>query len=178
MLNRTSLYISIIFRVSFSEALWQNSESPCSEEMHSEVAGCSPIFLFCKLYSSVFSPSDFILFYFLFFCWRIYSFIFPFIFISWRLITLRYCSGFCHTLTWISHGFTCVPHPDPRSRLPLHPIPLEWNIYKIKQSRCTCANNTGNFRSHPKSTHKTHMRRLVIDSLSENSFPSFISIIR
>ena len=27
---------------------------------------------------------------------------FPFIFISWRLITLKYCSGFCHTLTWIS----------------------------------------------------------------------------
>ena len=34
------------------------------------------------------------------------------------------CSGFCHTLTWISHGSTCVPHPDPPSRLPLHPIPL------------------------------------------------------
>ena len=38
--------------------------------------------------------------------------------------TLQYCSGFCHTLTWISHGFTCVPHPDPPSYLPLHPIPL------------------------------------------------------
>ena len=24
---------------------------------------------------------------------------FPFIFISWRPITLQYCSGFCHTLT-------------------------------------------------------------------------------
>ena len=24
---------------------------------------------------------------------------FTFIFISWRLITLQYCSGFCHTLT-------------------------------------------------------------------------------
>ena len=32
----------------------------------------------------------------------------PFIFIIWRLITLHYCSGFCHTLTWISHGFTCT----------------------------------------------------------------------
>ena len=51
-------------------------------------------------------------------------FYFSFIFISWRLITLQYYSGFCHTLTWISHGFTCVPHPDPPSRLPLHPIPL------------------------------------------------------
>ena len=45
-------------------------------------------------------------------------------FTSWRLITLQYCSGFCHTLTWISHGFTCIPHPDPPSHLPLHPIPL------------------------------------------------------
>ena len=53
----------------------------------------------------------------------IFSF-FPFIFISWRLITLQYCSGFCHTLTWISHGFTCVPHPAPPFCLPPHPIPL------------------------------------------------------
>ena len=49
---------------------------------------------------------------------------FSFIFISWRLITLQYCNGFCHTLTWISHGFTCVPHPDPPSHLPPYPIPL------------------------------------------------------
>ena len=49
------------------------------------------------------------------------KFFFPFIFISWRLITLQYCSGFCHTLTWISHGFTCIPHPNPPSRSPLPP---------------------------------------------------------
>ena len=42
-------------------------------------------------------------------------FFFPFIFISWRLITSQHCSGFCHTLTWISHGVTCIPHPDPPS---------------------------------------------------------------
>ena len=30
-------------------------------------------------------------------------FFFFFFFISWRLITLQYCSGFCHTLKWISH---------------------------------------------------------------------------
>ena len=34
------------------------------------------------------------------------------------------CSEFCHTLKWISHGFTCVPHPDSPSHLPLHPLPL------------------------------------------------------
>ena len=31
---------------------------------------------------------------------------------------------FCHTLTWIHHGCTRVPHPEPPSRLPLYPIPL------------------------------------------------------
>ena len=30
---------------------------------------------------------------------KFFVFFFPFIFISWRLITLQYCSGFCHTLT-------------------------------------------------------------------------------
>ena len=33
------------------------------------------------------------------------------------------CGGFCHTLTWIHHGCTCVPQPDPPSHLPPHPIP-------------------------------------------------------
>ena len=48
---------------------------------------------------------------------------FPFIFISWRLITLQYCSGFCHTLTWISYGFTCIPHTDPLLPPPSPPNP-------------------------------------------------------
>ena len=26
------------------------------------------------------------------------------IYFNWRLITFHYCSGFCHTLTWVSHG--------------------------------------------------------------------------
>ena len=42
---------------------------------------------------------------------------------NWRLITLQYCSGFCHTLTWISHGYICIPHPEPPSHTPPHPIP-------------------------------------------------------
>ena len=49
--------------------------------------------------------------------WKLYAqvfYLFFFIyFFSWRLITLQYFNGFCHTLTWISHGFTCTPHPDP-----------------------------------------------------------------
>ena len=47
------------------------------------------------------------------------------ILVFWMLsFTLQYCSGFCHTLTRISHGCTCVPHPEPPSQLPPHPIPL------------------------------------------------------
>ena len=37
---------------------------------------------------------------------------------------IYFCTGFCPTLKWNSHGFTCVPHPDPPSHLALHPIPL------------------------------------------------------
>ena len=40
-----------------------------------------------------------------------------------ELFTLQYCSGFCHTLTWISHRYTCVPHPEPPAHLPPNLIP-------------------------------------------------------
>ena len=46
-----------------------------------------------------------------------------FIYFNWRLISLQYCSGFWHTLTWISHGCICVPHPENPSHLPSHTIP-------------------------------------------------------
>ena len=61
---------------------------------------------------------------------KYFDIFFSFIFISWRLITLQYCSGFCHTLTWISHGFTCIPHPDPPSHLPLL-LTLKLKMYFI-----------------------------------------------
>ena len=65
-------------------------------------------------------------FFFCLFVWFFFFFtlFFSLTYISWSLITLQYCSGFCHTLTWISHGFTCVPHPEPPSHLPPHLIPL------------------------------------------------------
>ena len=60
---------------------------------------------------------------------RLYSFFkaafsFSFLIFYKVFFLFFYCSGFCHTLKWISHGFTCVPHPDPPSHLPLHPVPL------------------------------------------------------
>ena len=69
-----------------------------------------------------------ILFHHFYFIYRAPSsfslFFFSFILISWRLITLQHCSGSCHTFTWISYGFSCVPHPELPFHLPLHPIPL------------------------------------------------------
>ena len=68
-----------------------------------------------------FTPFDL---FFIFLVMSLLFIFFPFTFISWRIITLQYCSGFCHILTWISHRFTCIPHPDPPSHLTLHPVPL------------------------------------------------------
>ena len=64
------------------------------------------------------------LFYFILFSGLNFIFFIFYFFISCRLITLQYCSGFCHTLTRIIYGFTCIPHPDPPSHLPLRWIPL------------------------------------------------------
>ena len=42
-----------------------------------------------------------------------FSFFFSFIYLLYFTILYR----FCHTLTWICHGCTCVPHAEPRSHL-------------------------------------------------------------
>ena len=47
--------------------------------------------------------------------------IYLFIYFNCRLITLQYCSGFCHTITWISHGCTCVPILKPPPTPQGHP---------------------------------------------------------
>ena len=82
---------------------------------HSRISGSrwviTPLWLSGSFRSILYSSSSFILF-------------FKFIYFSWGLIILQYCSGFCHTLIWISHGFTCVPHPEPPSHFPPHPTPL------------------------------------------------------
>ena len=47
------------------------------------------------------------------------------IYFNWRIITLQYCGGFCHTLTWIGHRYTCllILNPPP-TFLPTHPSGL------------------------------------------------------
>ena len=53
------------------------------------------------------------------------------IYFNWRLIILQYWGGFCHTLTWIGHGCSYVPHPEAPSRLPPHPIPLVVPVHPL-----------------------------------------------
>ena len=78
------------------------------------------LIIHCFLYFD----SSFLIYFFSFkilFIFENLFYYFKFIYFNWRLIALQYCSGFCHTLTWISHGFTCVPHPEHPSHL--LPIP-------------------------------------------------------
>ena len=81
--------------------------------LHLPVHGCHH-FLFFFFFN--FFNFFLVLFYFILF--------YLFFLISWRLITPQHCSGSCHTLTWTSLGYTCIPHPDPPSHLPLQPIAL------------------------------------------------------
>ena len=55
-------------------------------------------------------------------CWWLGSSFFFFSFIYLFYFTILY--WFCHTLTWICNGCTCVPHPEPLSHLPPLPILL------------------------------------------------------
>ena len=54
-------------------------------------------------------------------------------FFNWRIISLQYCIGFCHTSTWISHRYTYVPSiwnlpPTSHSILPLW---FSWTILLV-----------------------------------------------
>ena len=55
------------------------------------------------------------------------------IYFNWRIIALQYCDFFCHTLTWISRGYTCVhppailkPSPTPLPTISLCVVPEPW----------------------------------------------------
>ena len=82
--------------------------------------GCTREFLYFlpfKKFILLLILFSFLSFYFFF------AFLKKVIYFNWRLITLQYCSRFCHTLTWISHAYTWVPHPDTPSLPPPHPLP-------------------------------------------------------
>ena len=54
---------------------------------------------------------------------NLYFILFSVLFINFFYFIILY--WFCNTLTWIRHGCTCVPHPEPPSYLPPYPIPLD-----------------------------------------------------
>ena len=97
-------------------------------------------------------------------------FFFPFIFIGWRLITLQYCSAFCHTLTWISHGFTCIPCPDPLSHLPLYPLVFPLGLpsapapeHLSQKGRHVFKSTQTNLSMKQKQTHRLRERLVVAE---------------
>ena len=63
-----------------------------------------------------------------------------FFFFNLRLITLQYCGSICHTLTWVSHGCTCVSHPEsPTTSLPIPsrrviPVHQPWALCLVPQT--------------------------------------------
>ena len=141
----------LLFSLSvMSKSLWphelQHTRLLCPSPYHGAYANSCPLSWWCHQtisssavpfasYLQSFPASGSFLFFFppSGFLW--FLFLFSFIFISWRIITLQYWSGFCHTLTWISHGVTSIPHPDPPSHLPLYPIPLR---LPSAQGQSTC----------------------------------------
>ena len=66
-----------------------------------------------------------------------------------RIITLQYCVGFCHTLTWICHRYTYSPlswtslpsltasHPPRLSQSPRFEFPASYNVSSVTQSCLT-----------------------------------------
>ena len=89
-----------------------------------------------------------VFFFFLILIFKIYLFLLFILFLklfNWRLITLQYGGGFCHTTTWISHRCTCVPpswNPLPPPYLP-HPSDLSQST----SFECPASCKTGVFYS-------------------------------
>ena len=53
--------------------------------------------------------------------WLFFSF---FLFFNFTIFCFTMLYWFCHKSTWICHGCTCVPYPEPASHLPPHTLSL------------------------------------------------------
>ena len=110
---------------------WCEAQTSCSEGRTSPIV---ITILFVRCIIRGWALSILCLFHFYLSCYASFFFFkLIYFFISWRLITLQYCRGFCYTSTWISHGYTCIPHPNPPSHLPLHPIPFFLYIFSCEK---------------------------------------------
>ena len=68
-------------------------------------------------------------------CWKNHSFDYLHLFFC-------FCSEFCHTLEWNSHGFTCAPHPDSPLPPPSPPAPPRFSQC-TRSERLSHASNLG-----------------------------------
>ena len=59
------------------------------------------------------------------FFFNLWYFILFFLIFIFTLFYFTILYWFCHTLTWIRHGYTRVPNPEPSSHLPPHIISLD-----------------------------------------------------
>ena len=86
---------------------------------------------------------------------------------------------FCHTSTWICHGYTCVPHPEPPSLLPPRTIPLGRPSAPAPSIQDHTSSGTGDsfhiwyytcfnaiFPNHPTLSSPTESKRLFYTSVS------------
>ena len=55
---------------------------------------------------------------------KLFFFLFFFLIFIFTLFYFTILYRFCHTLTWIHHGCTCIPKHEPPSHLPPHNISL------------------------------------------------------
>ena len=107
-------------------------------------------------------PSCYPLFPFLFF-------FFPFIFISCRLITSQHCSGFCHTLTWISHAVTflfCCQHEWISSVVDWQPL-----LFKLSSSAASDPIEPSQAHSHLLPESPTALAKLPPLIVTDTPFP-------
>ena len=90
--------LSFIISLSLLKLISIESVIPSNHLIH-----CCPLVLLPSVFPSI----------------RIFSFFFLWV------IFFFFCSEFCHTLEWNSHGFTCVPHLDPPGY-----FPTPWSEWK------------------------------------------------
>ena len=57
------------------------------------------------------------------------------IFIFLILFNFTILYWFCHISKWICHRYTCVPHPEPSSLLPIHVFYYRWAGSSILRAR-------------------------------------------
>ena len=66
---------------------------------------------------------QYLLFFFSFLHYQWFIYFFKIFIFTLFYFTILY--WFCHTLTWIRHGYTWIPNPEPASHLPCHIISLD-----------------------------------------------------